>query len=86
MNLLTPQQIDGLHKLPPADRCKAAAGLMDAGRQAMMTLAAIRAEAVRDMRDQGMSLAAIGDALGVSRQQVHRIEQGAPAVAASLRD
>lgn len=68
-------QVDSgkLAKLPPLARAKAAAALMDEHRQAMAALGAIRAGALRAMRDQGMSAIQIAEALEVSRQQVHRL-------------
>ena len=62
-----------LAKLTPLARAKAAAQLMDEHRQAIADLAAVRAAALRELRDQGMSAAHISEALGISRQQVHRL-------------
>jgi excisionase family DNA binding protein len=64
---------ESLARLTPLARAKAAAGLMDNHRHAMAALAAVRAGALRELRDQGMSVLDIADALGVSRQQVHRL-------------
>ena len=68
---------DGEHarlaKMTPLARAKAAAELMDEHRQAIADLAAIRAGALRELRDQGMSAINISEALGISRQQVHRL-------------
>lgn len=62
-----------LAKMTPLARAKAAAILMDEHRHAIADLAAIRASALRELRDQGMSAIAIADALEISRQQVHRL-------------
>jgi excisionase family DNA binding protein len=68
---------DGEHarlaKMTPLARAKAAAELMDEHRQAIADLAALRAAALRELRDQGMSAINISEALEISRQQVHRL-------------
>jgi excisionase family DNA binding protein len=68
---------DGEHarlaKMTPLARAKAAADLMDEHRHAIADLAAVRAAALRELRDQGMSAINISEALGISRQQVHRL-------------
>jgi len=62
-----------LAKMTPLARAKAAAVLMDEHRRAIADLAAIRASALRELRDHGMSAIAIAEALEISRQQVHRL-------------
>lgn len=62
-----------LAKMTPLVRAKAAAALMDEHRRAIAELAAVRASALRELRDQGMSAMAIADVLEISRQQVHRL-------------
>ena len=62
-----------LAEMTPLARAKAAAVLMDEHRRAIADLAAVRASALRELRDQGMSAIAIADALEISRQQVHRL-------------
>ncbi len=68
---------DGEHEklagMTPLARAKAAAALMDDHRQAIAQLAALRSVALRELRDQGMSALDIAEALGISRQQVHRL-------------
>jgi excisionase family DNA binding protein len=68
---------DGEHtrlaKMTPLARAEAAATLMDQHRRAIADLAAVRAAALRELRDQGMSAINIAEALGISRQQVHRL-------------
>ena len=62
-----------LARMTPLARAKAAAVLMDEHRRAIADLAVIRASALRELRDQGMSAIAIAEALEISRQQVHRL-------------
>ena len=68
---------DGEHarlaKMTPLARAAAAAALMDQHRRAIAELAAVRAAALRELRDQGMSAINIAEALDISRQQVHRL-------------
>ena len=68
---------DGEHarlaKMTPLARAEAAAALMDQHRRAIAELAAVRAAALRELRDQGMSAINIAEALDISRQQVHRL-------------
>ena len=59
--------------MTPLARAEAAATLMDQHRRAMAELAAVRAAALRELRDQGMSAINIAEALAISRQQVHRL-------------
>ena len=68
---------DGEHarlaKMTPLARAGAAATLMDQHRRAIAELAVVRAAALRELRDQGMSAINIAEALDISRQQVHRL-------------
>ena len=59
--------------MTPLARAEAAATLMDQHRRAIAELAAVRAAALRELRDQGMSAVNIAEALDISRQQVHRL-------------
>ncbi len=59
--------------MTPLARAEAAATLMDQHRRAIADLAAVRAAALRELRDQGMSAINIAETLGISRQQVHRL-------------
>lgn len=66
-------ELTSLAKMAPLARATEAAHLMDEHRNAISRLAAARAGALRELRDSGLSVINIAEALGISRQQVHRV-------------
>lgn len=75
--VLPPSALEALKRLDALDRVSLAGELIEEHRQAMGTLAQIRADAVSELRDQGLSLAEIAEHLNVTRQHVHRLERAA---------
>ncbi len=71
------ETIASLEKLDPLERVTAAGHLIEEYRQAMAIVAQVRSEAVAELRSAGLSLADVARHLNVTRQQVHRIQQGA---------
>ncbi|HTJ77227.1 MAG TPA: helix-turn-helix domain-containing protein [Acidimicrobiales bacterium] len=57
----------------PLVRAQRAASMMHHHRVAMSRLAAVRAQALVELRQSGRSAAGLAEDLGVSRQQVHRL-------------
>lgn len=69
-------ELERLYRMKPLERAIAAKDAVEWHRLAMRTLAATRAKAIRQLRDdEGMSMAAIAEALDVSRQQVYRLAE-----------
>lgn len=62
-----------LQQLPPLQRLTEAVSMMDRHRAAIGELARIRAAAARELVDGGMSVIAIADAVGVTRQEIYRL-------------
>lgn len=73
MSALDLTEIFRLHQLPAADRARTAASMIEDHRQAMATLASIRAEAIRELVEAGRSKADIARELGVSPSAVSNL-------------
>jgi DNA-directed RNA polymerase specialized sigma24 family protein len=65
--------IGDLSKLPPAERVQAAEDAVARLRAEMSRLWEIRRDAIRELRAHGMSAAEIGEELGITRQNIHRM-------------
>ncbi len=65
-----------LMDLPPLERARAAAKTMDEYRAAIGMLAGVRRKALRQLIDEGASVADLAARLQVTRQQVHRLVKG----------
>lgn len=70
--------VDLLRELSPRDRALAVVALMDDIRAQLDSLASVRADAVREMRESGLSVVSIANQLDVSRQQIHKLLQDNP--------
>lgn len=67
--------LNDLGNLPPAERARAVPDLIH---RAMGTLAAVRADAMREMEAGGMKRTEIAAELGISRQQVTQLTGARP--------
>lgn len=70
---LTKSDHDRLMRLPAPERARQVKAMMDATLQLQHRLATMRAQAIVEMRDSGMSFDAIGREMDVTRQQAHRL-------------
>lgn len=71
--MIPAEEIDRLHHLDPVARAKATVSSMDGHRQAILTLADIRAGAVRQLLDAGITQAEIARRLGVTPPAVAKM-------------
>jgi hypothetical protein len=63
------------HDAPPSDRARQLAALYADATAALQAVTEAREAAVGELRRQGMSLAEIAQALGMSRQRAHQLAQ-----------
>lgn len=59
----------------PAERFRRAGQLIKDSRDAMEQARGVRRQSIAEMRTEGLSYAAIGAKLDISRQRVHRIHK-----------
>lgn len=67
---------DSLRKEDVVDQIIWSGKLIDAMKQHQGDLAEVRRGAVRQMRNEGMTLKAIGEAIGLTHQRVYQLEHG----------
>jgi DNA-directed RNA polymerase specialized sigma24 family protein len=65
--------IERLERMKPLDRAKAAAELVDHHRAATQKFADVRAAAIAEAYDDGLTLAEIAAHLGISAGRVHQL-------------
>lgn len=69
--------VDALAAIPDAtERAKAAGDFIDATRETSPRVTAIRQEAIKQMRADGMTYRAIGERLGIHFTRVKQLESG----------
>lgn len=71
------EAVQALAAIPdPTERALAAGDMTDAAREAVTDTALIRSQAIREMRNAGLSHRAIGEKLGIHFTRVSQLEKG----------